>query len=107
MALQYWCSQITGSCVEVHCDNSAAVFTLTYFKAASPYLCQVARNIWSLLVRHNITLHVKHIPGRFNVMADKLSRLKSSNDMAQFKLEHPDTSARTLFAHWCTLNNDI
>ena len=32
--------------VEVQYDNSAAVFTLTYFKAASPDFCQVARNIW-------------------------------------------------------------
>ena len=42
VALQFWSPQLAGTCVEVHCDTSAAVFTLTYFKAVSPDLCHVA-----------------------------------------------------------------
>ena len=89
VALQYWAVRFQGSSVLIHCDNMAAVYTLTYFRAASPALSAVARNIWSLLVKFNITAEVKHIPGKNNGIADRLSRLASEADISHFRAEFP------------------
>ena len=67
----------------------------------------MARNIWSLLVKFNITAEVKHIPGKNNGMADRLSHIASEADIGQFRSEFPNFDFRVLFPHWCHLNPDI
>ena len=103
VALQYWAHRIKESSVPIYCDNMAAVHTLNSFKAVCPQLCCV----WSLIVRFNISLTVKHIAGKCNHVADKLYRLSSDADIAHFHSTFPEYETKILFSHWCHLNTNI
>ena len=67
---------IQNSTVLVSTDNTTVV---SYLKRQggthSPELCLEAWNLLNWCSQHKIQLLVKHIPGRFNTLADRLSRV--------------------------------
>ena len=71
-AIQY----IYHSCVMISTDNATVV---SYFNKQggihSPNLC---KEVWEILhwcLEHDVVLRIRHIPGKFNILADHLSRL--------------------------------
>ena len=54
----------------------AVVKVLLSGKMKDAMLATCARNIWMLTALFNISIHIEHIPGKQNVIADLLSRYK-------------------------------
>ena len=48
-------------------------------KTKDPFLAICVRNIWLLTARHDIDLHIAHIPECHNTIADALSRIYSNS----------------------------
>ena len=52
----------------------AVVEVLTSCETRDDTLVTCAQNVWLLLAMYNISIHIVHIPGKQNVVADLLSR---------------------------------
>jgi hypothetical protein len=74
-AVQCWTDILRGLPLMVLSDNTTVVAYIKHQGGThSRELCQLACNLWQLCAALEITLHVRHIPGRLNVVADQLSR---------------------------------
>ena len=49
------------------------VEVLTSGKTIDNILANCAKNVWLLIAMFNISIHIEHIPGKQNVVADRLS----------------------------------
>ena len=74
VALKVWATQWSNKKLRIKCDNMAVVEVLTSGKTKDSILATCARNIWLLSAMFNISIHIEHIPGKHNVIADLLSR---------------------------------
>jgi hypothetical protein len=63
----------------IRTDNTAVIYNINKNSGAKN-LYHTARKIWKLLERNSLTLKAVDIPGRINVMMDRLSRLEMSGD---------------------------
>ena len=67
---------IRHSCVMISTDNTTVVSYINKQGGThSPDLCV---QVWKILLwclKHQIVVRIRHIPGRVNVLADKLSRI--------------------------------
>ena len=79
IALRLWAQQWSHSRVRFFCDNSAVVQVVRTGKTRDNMLSLCLRNIWLITASHDIDLHIDHIQGRANIVADLLSRLYSPN----------------------------
>ena len=57
----------------------AVVEVLTSGRTKDNILATCARNVWLLSAMFNIFIHIEHIPGKQNVVADLLSRYQFDN----------------------------
>ena len=57
-------------------DNTVALKYITKRGGRKPLLNELAKQIWHWCENKNIWISAFHIPGRLNVRADQLSRLK-------------------------------
>ena len=75
LALQHWTEDVENKSVQVLTDNSTVV---AYIRkeggTVSPELTALTRELLLWCESHNVSLSVRHIPGRLNVLADALSR---------------------------------
>lgn len=75
LALQHFHIHLPNKCIMVASDNSSVV---SYLKKQggthSPSLCSIVWNLLYWCKARNISIRVRHIPGKLNVIADKLSR---------------------------------
>lgn len=69
-----WSALLKEAQVIIHCDNVAVIHILNTGKARDNRLLSIAGNIWLQCAMYNIELLVKHIPGKFNLVADLLPR---------------------------------
>ena len=76
VALKVWAYQWKDKKIRIKCDNMAVVEVLTSGKTKDGVLGTCARNIWMLSALFNISIHIDHISGKSNVIADLLSRFK-------------------------------
>ena len=76
VALKVWANQWSNKKLRIKCDNMAVVEVLTSGKTKDNTLATCARNVWLLCAIFNISIHIEHIPGKQNVIADLLSRYK-------------------------------
>ena len=60
--------------ISLYCDNMAVVEVLKKGKTRDSYLATCARNIWLISSLFNIQLDIIHIPGKYNQVADLMSR---------------------------------
>ena len=78
-ALEKAITFIHHSCVMISTDNTTVV---SYIKRQcgthSPNLCIEVWKILTWSMEHDILVRVRHIPGKFNILADRLSRLDKS-----------------------------
>jgi hypothetical protein len=65
--------------VAIYTDNSNTVDIFNSLRASAPYN-RILMSAVDVLITHNIDLHVYHVPGHENVIADALSRFH--NDVA-------------------------
>ncbi|GFR58118.1 reverse transcriptase [Elysia marginata] len=66
---------IKGKSVQVLTDNVSTAAYINFQGGLSLELSEVATKIWSLALRHNITIKAKHLAGHLNTVADGLSRI--------------------------------
>ena len=76
VALKVWAYQWKYKKVRVKCDNMAVVEVLTSGKTKDVVFGTCAHNIWMLSALLNISIHIEHISGKSNIIADLLSRFK-------------------------------
>ena len=74
VALKIWATQWNNKKLLIKCDNMAVVEVLTSGRTRDNILAACARNVWLLSNMFNISIHIEHIPGKQNVVADLLSR---------------------------------
>jgi hypothetical protein len=77
VALRVFSSFLSHQRVTLWCDSRVAVSVLQLGRGSDPVLHTIARNIWLLLSSLDCDVVFSHIPGRFNVVADLLSRWDS------------------------------
>ena len=66
-----------NSTVKIFCDNMAVVQVVESTKSKDDFLAAYIRNIWLLAATFDIDLHISHIQGKNNTIADTLSRIYS------------------------------
>ena len=66
--------QSQGNRIQILCDNSTAVGVVKKGTSFSPMLSAIAQLIWRRAEKYQWQLHISHIKGSYNVIADQLSR---------------------------------
>ena len=67
---------IHHSCVMISTDNTTVVsYIIKQGGTLSPNLCVEVWEILHWCLEHDVVIRVRHIPGKFNILADRLSRL--------------------------------
>ena len=77
-ALEVWGSLLSNHCVLFLSDNMAVVDVINKQTARDRDLMVLVRRLTICAMQFNILLKAKHIPGKYNVVADKLSRFQVS-----------------------------
>ena len=74
--IMLWAGELRGRCVQLECDNTAAVSWIMKQRAVrgSPTLDCLVKLFSLFVLRENITVIASHIAGVLNVLADFLSR---------------------------------
>ena len=72
-ALEVWGSLLSNHCVLLLSDNMAVVDVINKQTARDKDLMVQVRRLTICAMQFNILLKAKHIPGKYNVVADKLS----------------------------------
>ena len=88
VALKVWANQLSSKKLRIKCDNMAVVEVLTSGRTRDDMLALCAKNVWLISAIYNISIHIEHIPGKNNVIADLLPRFKFDNVSWQ-ALYHP------------------
>ena len=82
IALRLWATDWAGSSVTFHCDNLAVVQVVNSGKTRDKFLNACIRHIWFISAVHDIDLHLAHIQGHKNFIADSLSRIYSQKGIS-------------------------
>ena len=76
LALKQAKTFIHHSCIMISTDNTTVVSYINKQGGThSPNLCVEVWKILSWCLEHDIVIRVRHIPGKFNILANRLSRL--------------------------------
>ena len=75
IALKLWAQDWAHSAVKFYCDNLAVVQVVRTGKIRDNMLALCLRNIWLITASYDIDLHIDHIQGQTNKIADLLSRI--------------------------------
>ena len=87
VALWLWAKFWVSSSVIFHCDNMVVVQVVASGKTTDPFLNACIRNIWLLTATFDIDLHIEHVQGAKNIIADRLSRIHSKKRIPPGTLE--------------------
>ena len=75
-ALKKAIKYIHYSCVMISTDNTTVVSYINKQEGThSPNLCMEVWEILHWCLEQDIVIRIRHIPGKFNILADRLSRL--------------------------------
>ena len=108
VALKIWAYQWKDKKIRVKCDNMAVVEVLTSGKTKDGTLGTCARNIWMLSALFNISIHIEHVSGKSNVIADLFSRFKFDQQSYELLSTHvPNVSWVPTHIDLTCLNYDI
>ena len=80
VALKVWANAWKNKKIQINCDNLAVVEVLNSGRTRDEFLATCSRNIWLLTSIFNIQLQVSHVPGKYNDIADLLSRWTTTSD---------------------------
>ena len=108
VALKAFFYQWASKSILIHCDNQAVVSVLQSGKARDPFLDTCAHNIWLWAATHNIELKYVHILGKYNRVADLLSRWSNTvNDQNELQMLVPDACWVPVTLEMIEIDNDI
>ena len=90
-ALELWGHLLANHSVLFLTDNIACVEVINRQSAKNIVLMRLIRRLVLAALKFNVYVKAKHIPGKTNVIADKLSRFQeiSARQMAPWLLPHP------------------
>ena len=71
---------IRNTRIQVFCDSVTAVSYVRNMGGPITKLSDLAESVWACAIRLNVQLDVCHIGGRFNIHADRLSRLNPQHE---------------------------
>ena len=77
-ALKKSIKYIHHPCVMISTDNTTVVSYINKQGVRYTHSSNLCVEVWEILhwcLEHDIMIRVRHIPGRFNILADRLSRL--------------------------------
>ena len=83
LCIQHFCENASNEHVYLFIDNTVALKYISKMGGRKPLLNALAKQIWAWCESKNIWISAFHIPGRYNIRADELSRFKRkcSTDM--------------------------
>ena len=67
---------LKNSTVLFHCDNMAVCYIINKLTSKHKFVMTIVRQLVWVLVKYNIDLKAKHVPGVDNIMCDRISRLQ-------------------------------
>ena len=70
-----------NSVVIFHCDNEGVCFILNNCTTKDPIILYFLRQLILLLIEHNIDLRTVHIPGKTNILSDRISRFQVTDGL--------------------------
>ena len=73
-AVAVWASKWKRKKELIHCDNQAIMNVWQAKNPKNKALAQLCRKLFFLAAKNNCTVHLKHIAGSTNEIADALSR---------------------------------
>lgn len=76
LALEIWGSHIKDQCIVLHTDNNAVVHIINKQTCKVPVIMALVRRLVIASMKYNILLRAEHIPGKYNILPDLLSRLQ-------------------------------
>ena len=74
LAVQVWGSFLANRCITFFTDNSSVVSLINSQSSKDLLIMSLVRSLVLHTLKFNILFRAKHIPGRFNIIADLLSR---------------------------------
>ena len=80
LALKSFLPDLVNKSIQILSDNITAIAYIQHKGGPNPTLTAVARSIWTLAVENGIYLDCRHIAGRDNTEADRISRLPDKHD---------------------------
>ena len=72
MALALWGPQLKGKHLLFHCDNASIVHIMAKASTCSKTMMALVRTFMLLAMQHNVHVHIQHLAGVDNDMADML-----------------------------------
>lgn len=91
LAIELWGHKLANKSVCFNCDNEALVFILNKQTSKERQLMFLVRKLVLLSLKHNILFIARHIPGKFNILSDALSRLQ----VHKFKILFPEADEQS------------
>ena len=76
MALALWGPHLKGKCLLLHCDNASVVHIMAKVSTHSKTMMALVWTFTFLSMQHNIHMHILHIAGVNNEIADALHHFK-------------------------------
>ena len=87
--LNLYAHKLQNSNILFHCDNSAVVTILNKQSSKDAKIMSILRPLILVLMQNNINLRSVHIPGKLNILTDKISRFQVTPDLLQRYGMHP------------------
>lgn len=76
LALEIWGCNMKNQCIVLHTDNHAVVHIINKQTCKVPVVMCLVRRLVLASMKFNILLRAEHIPGKYNILPDLLSRLQ-------------------------------
>ena len=87
LTLKTFVGELSNKCVQILSDNVTTVAHLNHLGGNIKDLSDLTKSIFNLAFTHKIDIQAKHLAGKQNTHADRLSRV-SENSTFQWKLDH-------------------
>ena len=89
VACQIWGESLQNKRIILNCDNESVVNIVNSKRSRIPRAMDLLRHLTLLTLKYNIYIRAKHIPGKYNKIADSLSRFQ----FQRFRLLAPQADA--------------
>ena len=75
-AVEVWGNKLKNHCILFMSDNMGVVEIINKLTSRDTTIMILVRRLVVTTMKHNIMFRAKHIPGKYNIIADRLSRFK-------------------------------